>query len=103
MSEDVRAIDLDASGKERPIETEEDYALRLVSLEDDPSLPVYTFRTWFLGLGLSCFAAVLGELFVRPTLFILKSIAGFLTCFHHSSHSTSARSPWPCLGCSFRY
>ncbi|CDO68155.1 hypothetical protein BN946_scf184938.g7 [Trametes cinnabarina] len=67
VSEDVRAIDLDASGHERPIETEQDYALRLVSLDDDPTLPVYTFRTWFLGLGLSCFAAVLGELFFfRP-------------------------------------
>ncbi|TFY51641.1 hypothetical protein EVJ58_g10458 [Rhodofomes roseus] len=67
VSEDVRAIDLDESGKERPIETGQDYALRLVSLEDDPTLPVLTFRTWFLGLGLACFAAVLGELFYfRP-------------------------------------
>ncbi|KAI0365212.1 OPT oligopeptide transporter [Pilatotrama ljubarskyi] len=67
VSEDVRAIDLDASGHERPIETEQDYALRLVSLDDDPSQPVHTFRTWFLGLGLACFAAVLGELFYfRP-------------------------------------
>ncbi|KAH9915092.1 OPT oligopeptide transporter [Fomitopsis serialis] len=67
VSEDVRAIDLDESGKERPIETGEDYALRLVSLDDDPTLPILTFRTWFLGLGLACFAAVLGELFYfRP-------------------------------------
>ncbi|KAI0334676.1 OPT oligopeptide transporter [Cubamyces sp. BRFM 1775] len=67
VSEDVRAIDLDETGHERAIETSEDYALRLVSLEDDPTLPIYTFRTWFLGLGLSCFAAVLGELFYfRP-------------------------------------
>ncbi|KAH9889084.1 OPT oligopeptide transporter [Cubamyces lactineus] len=67
VSEDVRAIDLDETGHERAIETSQDYALRLVSLEDDPSLPIYTFRTWFLGLGLSCFAAVLGELFYfRP-------------------------------------
>ncbi|RPD53682.1 OPT oligopeptide transporter [Lentinus tigrinus ALCF2SS1-7] len=67
VSDDVRAIDLDASGHERPIETEQDYALRLVSLDDDPTLPIHTFRTWFLGLGLACFAAVLGELFYfRP-------------------------------------
>lgn len=81
--EDVRAIDLDASGKEKPIsmyplhspfiinqvadcrpETGEDYAVRLMSLEDDPTLPMWTLRMWFLGLGLSCFAAVLGQLFV---------------------------------------
>ncbi|VDC02955.1 unnamed protein product [Peniophora sp. CBMAI 1063] len=67
VAEDVRAIDLGADGKERPIEEAGDYALRLVSLEDDPTLPVHTFRTWFLGLGLACFAAVLGELFYfRP-------------------------------------
>ncbi|KAI0315884.1 OPT oligopeptide transporter [Amylostereum chailletii] len=67
VSEDVRAIDLDETGKERPIESENDYALRLVSLEDDPTLPVHTFRAWFLALGLSCFAAVLGQLFYfRP-------------------------------------
>ncbi|KAI0028897.1 OPT oligopeptide transporter [Vararia minispora EC-137] len=67
VSEDVRAVDLDETGHERPIETSDDYALRLVSIEDDPTLPIHTFRMWFLALGLSCFAAVLGELFYfRP-------------------------------------
>jgi predicted outer membrane lipoprotein len=46
-------------------ETAEDYSLRLLSLEDDPTLPVFTFRMWILGLGLACFGAVLGQLFVR--------------------------------------
>ena len=83
--EDSRAIDLGADGKERPIgrsttvksdlqgkiiltfcsETDIDVATRLISLEDDPSLPAFTFRLWFLGLGLSCFGAVLGQIFVR--------------------------------------
>ncbi|KZP29051.1 OPT oligopeptide transporter [Athelia psychrophila] len=82
--EDVRAIDLDASGKEKPIQTDEDYALRLMSLEDDPTLPIWTLRTWFLSLGLSCFAAVLGQLFYfRPqTVYVsglfLQIIAYFL-------------------------
>lgn len=48
--------------------TEQDYALRLISLDDDPTLPVFTFRMVFLGLGLSCFAAVLGQLFVSSLL-----------------------------------
>ncbi|KAJ7606213.1 OPT oligopeptide transporter [Roridomyces roridus] len=62
-----RLIDLDESGKERPIETDADYAIRLVSLDDDPTMRVYTFRMFFLGLGLSCFAAVLGQIFYfRP-------------------------------------
>ena len=83
--EDSRAIDLGVDGKERPIgrsttvkfypqmriiltfyaETDIDVATRLISLEDDPSLPAFTFRLWFLGLGLSCFGAVLGQIFVR--------------------------------------
>ncbi|KAJ3522101.1 hypothetical protein NM688_g8924 [Phlebia brevispora] len=62
--DNVRAIDLGADGKERPIETDSDYALRLISLEDDPSLPIFTFRMWFLALGLSCFGAVLGQIFI---------------------------------------
>ncbi|KAJ7643023.1 peptide transporter MTD1 [Mycena polygramma] len=65
--DDVRAIDLDDSGKERPIVTDVDVATRLISLEDDPTLPAFTFRMWFLGLGLSCFGAVLGQIFYfRP-------------------------------------
>ena len=85
--EDSRAIDLGVDGKERPIgrsttvksnpqrkiiltfyaETDIDIATRLISLEDDPSLPAFTFRLWFLGLGLSCFGAVLGQIFVRTS------------------------------------
>lgn len=45
--------------------TDMDVATRLISLEDDPSLPVFTIRMWFLGLGLACFASVLGQIFVR--------------------------------------
>ncbi|KAG7090337.1 hypothetical protein E1B28_009457 [Marasmius oreades] len=66
-TEGPRLIDMGENGKERPIDTDADYALRLVSLEDDPTLPIYTFRTWILGLGLSCFGAVLGQIFYfRP-------------------------------------
>ncbi|KAF9458297.1 OPT oligopeptide transporter [Collybia nuda] len=66
-AEGPRLIDLGEDGKERPIETDADYSTRLLSLEDDPSLPVFTFRMWFLSLGLSCFAAVLGQIFYfRP-------------------------------------
>ncbi|KAG2006353.1 peptide transporter MTD1 [Coprinopsis cinerea AmutBmut pab1-1] len=70
--EDVRQIDLDETGRERPIETDLDVATRLISLEDDPTLPAFTFRMWFLGIGLSCFGAVLGQIFYfRPqTVFV---------------------------------
>jgi hypothetical protein len=85
VADDVRAIDLGADGKERPIETAEDYALRLLSLEDDPSLQVFTFRMWFLGLGLSCFGAVLGQLFYfRPQTISVSQLfiqVGYYACF----------------------
>ncbi|GAA5886511.1 hypothetical protein JCM6882_001666 [Rhodosporidiobolus microsporus] len=56
-----------ANGKERPIETAEDIATRCISLEDDPTLQIHTFRMYFLGLGLTAFAAVLGQIFYfRP-------------------------------------
>ncbi|KAK7038375.1 OPT oligopeptide transporter [Favolaschia claudopus] len=78
-----RLIDLGMDGHERPIETDTDYATRLVSLDDDPTLRVFTFRMWFLGLGLTAFAAVLSQIFYfRPqTIYVSQlfiQILGFL-------------------------
>ncbi|KAJ7027092.1 OPT oligopeptide transporter [Mycena alexandri] len=78
-----RLIDLGEDGHERPIDTDADYATRLVSLDDDPTLRVFTFRMWFLGLGLSCFSAVLGQIFYfRPqTIYVSQlfiQILGFI-------------------------
>ncbi|SCZ88962.1 BZ3500_MvSof-1268-A1-R1_Chr1-1g00858 [Microbotryum saponariae] len=58
--------------KGRPIETAEDIATRCISLDDDQSLVVHTIRMWTIGLGLTCFAAVLGQIFYfRPqTIFV---------------------------------
>jgi hypothetical protein len=55
----------DANGKEKVLETPEDFATALVSLEDDLTMPVHTFRMWFSGIGLAVFGAVLGMLFVN--------------------------------------
>ena len=49
-------------------ESDMDYATRLMSLEDDPTLRIFTFRMCFLSLGLSCFGAVLGQIFVGLSL-----------------------------------
>ncbi|KIJ51977.1 hypothetical protein M422DRAFT_776315 [Sphaerobolus stellatus SS14] len=57
----------DEHGKEKVLETPEDFATALVSLEDDPTLRIHTFRMWFSGIGLAVFGAVLGMLFqFRP-------------------------------------
>ena len=44
-------------------QTAEDIANRCISLEDDPNMLIHTFRMYFLGIGLTCFAAVLGQIF----------------------------------------
>ncbi|KAF5365456.1 hypothetical protein D9758_010828 [Tetrapyrgos nigripes] len=75
FAEGPRLIDLGENGKERPIETDADYSMRLISLEDDPSLRISTFRMWFLGLGLACFGAVLGQIFYfRPQTIAVSSL-----------------------------
>lgn len=50
--------------EDKVLETAEDFSRALVSSEDDPNLPIHTFRMWFTGLGLAVFGAVLGMLFV---------------------------------------
>ncbi|OJT14828.1 Oligopeptide transporter 1 [Trametes pubescens] len=42
---------------------DEDVALEVISAQDDPSLPTWTFRTVFLGVGLSAFTSVLSTIY----------------------------------------
>lgn len=66
---------LDDDGHEKVLETAEDFSTRLISLEDDPNLPIHTFRTWFIGLGLAAFGAVLGMLFqFRPQVISVSAL-----------------------------
>ncbi|KZT33595.1 OPT superfamily oligopeptide transporter [Sistotremastrum suecicum HHB10207 ss-3] len=50
-------------GDEEIIKAAQDVAVLVISTDDDPSLPVFTFRTIFLGVGLSAFASVLGTIY----------------------------------------
>ncbi|BGP27035.1 hypothetical protein JCM10295v2_005997 [Rhodotorula toruloides] len=72
-----------ANGKERPIETAEDIATRCISLEDDPTMAIHTFRMYFLGIGLTAFAAVLGQIFYfRPqTVYVSQLFLQVITFF----------------------
>lgn len=45
------------------IEKAEDVAIKVISTQDDPTMPVWTFRTLFLGVGLSVFSAVLATIY----------------------------------------
>ncbi|KAF4609517.1 hypothetical protein D9613_012220 [Agrocybe pediades] len=78
FTEGPRLIDLGEDGKERPIETDLDYSTRLLSLDDDPALPIWTFRMWFLSIGLSCFGAVLGQIFLTVSQLFLQIISYIL-------------------------
>ncbi|KZS99888.1 OPT oligopeptide transporter [Laetiporus sulphureus 93-53] len=65
----------DENGREKVLETPEDFAIGLVSLEDDPDLPIHTFRMWFIGIGLAVFGAVLGMLFqFRPQVILVSAL-----------------------------
>ena len=43
------------------LRNERDIVTHIISVDDDPSLNPWTFRSFFLGIGLSTFGGVLGE------------------------------------------
>jgi len=43
------------------LQNERDLVAHVVSIEDDPSLNPWTFRSFFVGIGLSAFGGVLGK------------------------------------------
>ena len=53
------------SGSTAVLQDERDIATHVISVDDDPSLSPWTFRSLVLGMGLSAFGGVLGE---RPFL-----------------------------------
>ncbi|THZ80396.1 OPT superfamily oligopeptide transporter [Aureobasidium pullulans] len=60
------------------LETAEDLVRQILDTEDDPFEESLTFRTWFLGIGLSIFASVLQEIFYFKPQTIFVSLV-FLT------------------------
>lgn len=55
----------DEEGQEGEIhlDTAQDIVTTVIDLDDDPSLSPWTFRMFFIGMGLSCFGAVLEEIY----------------------------------------
>jgi hypothetical protein len=60
---DVETATVEADSEEGVLSTERDIATHVISVDDDPSLNPWTFRAFFIGIGLSAFGGVLGELF----------------------------------------
>lgn len=83
----------DENGREKVLQTADDFARALVSVDDDPTLPIHTFRMWFTGVGLAVFGAVLGMLFVSSSLVMIWKrmlIAMFIAIPAAGSHSVRA-------------
>jgi hypothetical protein len=71
----------DATDEEYAVNNNHDIAIKVLSTHDDPELPVLTFRVFLLGLGFSCFGAVLAQLyyFKPQTLAVSQSFLLILT------------------------
>ncbi|OJA14695.1 hypothetical protein AZE42_09982 [Rhizopogon vesiculosus] len=58
---DIETATVDADSDEATVlSNERDIATHVISVDDDPTLNPWTFRAFFIGLGLSAFGGVLG-------------------------------------------
>lgn len=57
---DVETATTEAESTEAVLQDERDIATHVISVSDDPSLSPWTFRAFFIGIGLSAFGGVLG-------------------------------------------
>lgn len=74
----------DEEGREwnAPAETAEDLVTEVIHASDDPSLNPWTFRMWFLGIGLSAFGGVLSTIYYfKPQTLGVSTI--FLGCISY--------------------
>ncbi|KAI0001375.1 OPT oligopeptide transporter protein-domain-containing protein [Russula compacta] len=56
------------------LQNERDLVTHVISVEDDPSLNPWTFRSFFIGIGLSTFGGVLAEIYYFKPQTVLVSI-----------------------------
>ncbi|KAG1858091.1 OPT oligopeptide transporter protein-domain-containing protein [Suillus subluteus] len=60
---ETATVDADSDSEEGVLSNERDIATHVISVDDDPSLSPWTFRAFFIGLGLSTFGGVLAEIY----------------------------------------
>ncbi|EGO56086.1 hypothetical protein NEUTE1DRAFT_64387 [Neurospora tetrasperma FGSC 2508] len=65
-------------GETGPLETAEDIVTHVIAVDDDPSLSPWTFRMFFVGVGLSVFGGVLQEIMYFKPQVVYVSVM-FLT------------------------
>ncbi|KAG0707311.1 OPT oligopeptide transporter protein-domain-containing protein [Suillus ampliporus] len=71
---DVESATEDADSEEAILADELDIATHVISLDDDPTLNPWTFRAFFIGLGLSAFGGVLAEIYYFKPQTVLVSL-----------------------------
>jgi len=75
---------------------ERDVATHVITIEDDPSANPWTFRSFFIGIGLSAFGGVLAEIYYFKPQTVLVStmflaIISYVVCSNSPSGSTKLR------------
>jgi hypothetical protein len=58
----VETATVDADNEQGVLSDERDIATHVISMDDNASLNPWTLRAFFIGLGLSTFGGILGEL-----------------------------------------
>lgn len=71
---DLETAIVGADSEECVLSDERDIATHIISVDDDPSLNPWTFRTFFIGLGLSTFGGVLAEIYYFKPQTVLVSL-----------------------------
>ncbi|KAJ8581552.1 OPT superfamily oligopeptide transporter [Rhizopogon salebrosus TDB-379] len=71
---DIETATVDADSEEAILSDERDIATNVISVDDDPTLNPWTFRAFFLGLGLSAFGGVLAEIYYFKPQTVLVSL-----------------------------
>ncbi|OJA09369.1 hypothetical protein AZE42_08545 [Rhizopogon vesiculosus] len=70
----IEAATVDADSEEVVLSNERDIATHVISVDDDPNLNPWTFRAFFLGIGLSAFGGVLAEIYYFKPQTVLVSL-----------------------------
>ncbi|EJU00895.1 oligopeptide transporter [Dacryopinax primogenitus] len=70
----VAAATFDVAEASSNSSSDKELITQVISTEDDPSLNPWTFRMWFVGLGLSVFGGVLAEIYYFKPQTVLVSV-----------------------------
>ncbi|KAG2353183.1 OPT oligopeptide transporter protein-domain-containing protein [Suillus spraguei] len=71
---ETATVDAASDSEEGVLSNERDIATHVISVDDDPSLNPWTFRAFFIGLGLSTFGGVLAEIYYFKPQTVLVSL-----------------------------